>query len=185
MPKSPGKENGGATLFASGHELYDALPADLRARADAATVRYISDGNWQHVYDMNDRGTRRTNKPGEVETSWDHELSLVVTHPVTGRRALWTAPANVQGPDGAQDLVQACLDAAVARVPLLACARRADMSLMNRGDAAAATWLFRGTKSHGSSDENAAGTPTADCGTRLTGSISLPRPATAEISSLT
>ena len=139
MPKSPGKENGGATLFASGHELYDALPADLRARADAATVRYISDGNWQHVYDMNDRGTRRTNKPGEVETSWDHELSLVVTHPVTGRRALWTAPANVQGPDGAQDLVQACLDAAVARVPLLACARRADMSLMNRGDAAAGT----------------------------------------------
>ena len=67
---------------------------------------------------MNARGTRRTNAPGEVEASWDHEHALVVAHPVTGRRALWTAPANVQGPAGAQDLVEACLDAAVGAVGL-------------------------------------------------------------------
>lgn len=119
MPVAPAQGEGGATLYTSGYEMYDALPADLKAKADNATIRYIEDGAWKWPYDMKKNGMRRLNKPGEVETEWNHEHKLVNVHPVTGRKALWTAPANVQGmansEEDAQDLVEACLQAGIKR----------------------------------------------------------------------
>ncbi len=49
---------------------------------------------------MKSNGMRRLNKAGEVEDEYDHVHPLVVTHPVTGRKAIWTAPANVQCVEG-------------------------------------------------------------------------------------
>lgn len=123
MPVAPAKGQGGATLYASGYEIYDALPEELRAAADAAVIRYVEDGAWLWPYDMKSNGMRRLNQPGELETEWHHEHNLVAVHPVTGRRAVWTAPANVQGlrpgcDEGnmaAQELVEACLSAGIRR----------------------------------------------------------------------
>jgi alpha-ketoglutarate-dependent taurine dioxygenase len=100
MVKAPRPGQGGTTLYASGYDIYDALPPALRIRAEGARVRYIEDGNWEHEYDMAAGGMRRLNKPGEVERHHDHVHPLVVRHPVTGRKAVWAAPANVQSVEG-------------------------------------------------------------------------------------
>ncbi|KAJ8613662.1 hypothetical protein CTAYLR_003150 [Chrysophaeum taylorii] len=114
MPRAPVKGQGGATLYGSGYDVYDSLPEDLRQRAEKATIRYIEDGAWEFEYDMKHNGMRRLNKPGQVETTWHHQHRLVQTHPVTGRKAVWTAPANVMAADD-QDLVEAVLECGIKR----------------------------------------------------------------------
>lgn len=114
MVKAPAKGQGGLTGFASGYAIYDALSDEQRAAADAAVAHYVEDGNWKHIYDMAGNGVRRINEPGEVEDSYDHSHQLVVQHPVTKRKALWTAPANLVALEGmglaeSQGFVEECL----------------------------------------------------------------------------
>jgi len=108
MPKAARKGRGGKTLFASGYEIFDNLTPELQARAVAARVKYVEDGNWMFEYDMKANGMRRLNQPGQVESAYDHEHPLAPLHPVTRRRALWAAPANVAFAAD-QDLVEECL----------------------------------------------------------------------------
>jgi len=103
-------KQGGMTLYANGYDLYDALPTDLKIKAMRTFVKYVEDGNWQYEYDMKHTGMRRLNFDGEKETRYDHEHPLAPQHPVTRRRTLWTAPANVAFEDD-QDLVEECLEA--------------------------------------------------------------------------
>jgi hypothetical protein len=68
---------------------------------------------------MKSNGVRRINQPGEVEDSYDHSHRLVVEHPVTKRKALWTAPANLvaiagMGLTESQDFVEECLKTGLA-----------------------------------------------------------------------
>ena len=109
MPRAPQKDDGGATFFASGYDVYDNLPAALKEVVKTRNIRYIEDGNWEFEYDMKKNGMRRLNFPGDVEKSFDHEHPLAPVHPVTGRRTIWAAPANVAFSHD-QDIVETCLE---------------------------------------------------------------------------
>ncbi|WP_439817535.1 TauD/TfdA dioxygenase family protein [Zavarzinia sp. CC-PAN008] len=92
---------GGDTLFCSGYTAYDLLDAATRARIDGARATYNLANIKSAVETASDQGPTRLLVE---EDQPDVVHPLVRTHPVTGRKALWTTYAEVAHID---DLSQA------------------------------------------------------------------------------
>jgi taurine dioxygenase len=75
---------GGDTLFAHGAVAYETLPAELRARLDPMVCVYNSDHLQKKLSVYDSREIQLSGSP-------DVEHPLVLTHPETGRRAIYFA----------------------------------------------------------------------------------------------
>lgn len=88
---------GGATAFASMYAAYDALPEDLRARIEGAravhSARHVF-GSRADAYEAT-RDTRRDGRIGNAAVADvldDVVHPVVITHPLSGKRALYVNP---------------------------------------------------------------------------------------------
>ncbi|MEP1143411.1 MAG: TauD/TfdA family dioxygenase [Henriciella sp.] len=102
-------ESGGDTMFASMYKAYEALPADLKAKIDGRSAlhsgKQIFGEGADSYYNKSDAGTHDdgTNRIGNAsvaELLKDPEHPMVVTHPLSGKKALYVNPAftvNVVG----------------------------------------------------------------------------------------
>jgi taurine dioxygenase len=88
---------GGATAFASMYAAYDALPADLRAQVDGARAVHSA----RHVFGSKAgayEATRDTRSDGRVGNASAADMledvvhPVVITHPLSGKRALYVNP---------------------------------------------------------------------------------------------
>jgi taurine dioxygenase len=88
---------GGATAFASMYAAYDALPADLRAQVDGARAVHSA----RHVFGSKAsayEATRDTRSDGRVGNAAAADVledvvhPVVITHPLSGKRALYVNP---------------------------------------------------------------------------------------------
>ena len=90
IPMRDGKPLGG-TEFSNMHMVYDALPADIRARLDGVTATHDFEKFWEHM--RQDKGSARpalTEEQRAKRPPVDHPALL--THPITGRRVLYCNP---------------------------------------------------------------------------------------------
>ena len=92
--------HGGNTLFADQVAAYENLPEDLRARADQLTAIHSAELGYapNGVYGDNDQSSGRSMKIIPSEKAREKcEHPFVRVHPETGRRALFSSPAYIQG----------------------------------------------------------------------------------------
>ncbi|MDR3536046.1 MAG: TauD/TfdA family dioxygenase [Acetobacteraceae bacterium] len=90
IPRRDGRPLGG-TEFANMHAAYDALPQDIRSRLADATVTHNFEKFWEHM--RRDKASGRppmTDEQRRRRPPVVHPLFL--THPITGRRALYCNP---------------------------------------------------------------------------------------------
>jgi taurine dioxygenase len=115
---------GGATAFASMYAAYDALPDDLRARVDGARAVHSA----RHVFGSKSSayaGARETHGDGRIGNSAAADVlddvvhPVVITHPLSGKRAIYVNPGFTTAivglePEESRELLQAlyahCLD---------------------------------------------------------------------------
>eukprot|EP01037_Dinobryon_pediforme_P012129 gene12129-12214_t len=106
---------GGATAFASMYAAYDALPDDLRERADAARAVHSA----RHIFGSRNSAYATLREEGDdgrigngtaADVLDDVTHPVVITHPLSGKRALYINPAFTIGIVG--------LDAEASRVLL-------------------------------------------------------------------
>ena len=111
---------GGATAFASMYAAYDALPDDLRAQIEGAkavhSARHVF-GSAANAYEAN-RETRKDGRIGNASAAdvlEDVVHPVVITHPLSGKRALYVNPGFTIGIVGLeQEESQALLHALYA-----------------------------------------------------------------------
>ncbi len=89
---------GGATAFASMYAAYDALPADLRALADGAravhSARHIFGSRNSAYAALREEGDDgRIGNAAAADVLDDVTHPVVITHPLSGKRALYVNPA--------------------------------------------------------------------------------------------
>lgn len=94
----PAPEGQGQTLYANGFAAYDALSADLKAKADTLIGIHVMPGSGRSEY-----AVRAGETPIPLEPHQQPQRQPVVrTHPVTGQRALFLCEAGqmdwIQGP---------------------------------------------------------------------------------------
>jgi taurine dioxygenase len=89
---------GGATAFASMYAAYDALPDDLRARVDGARAVHSA----RHVFGSRNSAYAALREEGDdgrignataADVLDDVTHPVVITHPLSGKRALYVNPA--------------------------------------------------------------------------------------------
>lgn len=105
-------QEGGETLFASGAVCYDLLPAELKVRADSATVRYADYIENPSELEFTPDGTKLVDSRANAKTV--QCLPLVRTHPSTGRKCVWATPRFMESVEGlsvdeSRDLVSQCM----------------------------------------------------------------------------
>jgi len=90
-------ENGGATAFASMYLAHDALPGRLRSQLEGKSAvhsaRHVF-GSQPYAYEA-DRDTRRDGRVGNAAAAdvlSDVVHPVVITHPLSGRRAIYVNP---------------------------------------------------------------------------------------------
>ncbi len=95
-------ESGGDTMFASMYKAYETLPADIKDRIDNRTAihsgKHIFGEGPDSYYKMSDAGahesgTNRIGNAAVAETLTDPEHPIVITHPLSGKKALYVNPA--------------------------------------------------------------------------------------------
>lgn len=107
-------DSGGDTKFASMYKAYETLPEDLKSRIEGRTA--IHSG--KHVFGEgpdsyykssdagdHDEGTGRIGNADVADTLVDPEHPIVITHPLSGKKALYVNPAftrEVVGMDKAE-----------------------------------------------------------------------------------
>lgn len=80
-------EVGGPTVFANTYAAYDALPAEMKARLSGLTALHKAHGGV--------RGTKGpSERPREIEEHPGSPHPVVITHPDTGRKAIYVNPVH-------------------------------------------------------------------------------------------
>lgn len=91
---------GGNTLFADQVAAYENLPDDLRDKADSLTAIHSAELGYapNGAYGEDDKNSGRSMKilPSEKAREKNEHL-FVRTHPETGKKALYSSPAYIQG----------------------------------------------------------------------------------------
>lgn len=96
---------GGATAFASMYAAYDALPDDLRARVEGARAVHSA----RHVFGSKadaHEAIRETRRDGRIGNAYaadaldDVVHPVVITHPLSGKRALYVNPGFTTAIEG-------------------------------------------------------------------------------------
>ena len=107
-------ESGGDTMFASMYKAYETLPADLKAKIEGRTAihsgKHIFGEGPDSYYNMSDAGshedgTSRIGNAAVAEQLSDPEHPIVISHPLSGKKALYVNPAftrEVVGMDKAE-----------------------------------------------------------------------------------
>ena len=90
IPRRDGKPLGG-TEFANMHAVYDALPADIKARLDGMTATHDFEKFWENM-----RQNHGSTRPALTEEQRSRRPPVVhpvfLTHPITGRKVLYANP---------------------------------------------------------------------------------------------
>ncbi|MEM9841300.1 MAG: TauD/TfdA family dioxygenase [Pseudomonadota bacterium] len=95
-------ETGGDTMFASMYKAYETLPDDLKAKVEGRSAvhsgKHIFGEGPEAYYGRSDAGTheggaKRIGNAAAAETLSDPEHPVVITHPLSGKRALYVNPA--------------------------------------------------------------------------------------------
>lgn len=93
---------GGDTMFASMYKAYETLPDDLKGEIDGRTAvhsgKHIFGEGPDSYYNTTDAGagdggTKRIGNSAVAELLRDPEHPLVITHPLSGKKALYVNPA--------------------------------------------------------------------------------------------
>lgn len=102
-------ESGGDTMFASMYKAYESLPSDLKTKIEGCKAlhsgKHIFGEGVDSYYNTSDAGTHndgtsRIGNASVAERLKDPEHPMVVTHPLSGKKALYVNPAftvNVVG----------------------------------------------------------------------------------------
>lgn len=95
-------ESGGDTMFASMYKAYESLPADLKNKIEGRSAihsgKHIFGEGPDSYYNTSDAGTHDdgTNRIGNAavaEALADPEHPIVISHPISGKKALYVNPA--------------------------------------------------------------------------------------------
>ncbi len=90
-------ESGGDTLFASMYAAYETLEDDLKAQIEGRSAvhsgRHIFGEGTDAHYNQNDAGESRIGNADVAETLKDPVHPVVITHPLSGKKALYVNPA--------------------------------------------------------------------------------------------
>lgn len=90
VPRRNGKPLGG-TEFANMHAVYDALPADIKARLDGMTATHDFEKFWENM-----RQNHGSTRPALTDEQRRRRPPVVhpvfLTHPITGRKVLYANP---------------------------------------------------------------------------------------------
>lgn len=95
-------ESGGDTMFASMYKAYESLPADLKNKIEGRSAihsgKHIFGEGPDSYYNTSDAGTHDdgTNRIGNAavaEALADPEHPIVISHPLSGKKALYVNPA--------------------------------------------------------------------------------------------
>ena len=95
-------ESGGDTMFASMYKAYESLPSDLKTKIEGRNAlhsgKHIFGEGVDSYYNTSDAGThddgtKRIGNASVAERLRDPEHPMVVTHPLSGKKALYVNPA--------------------------------------------------------------------------------------------
>ncbi len=95
-------ESGGDTMFASMYKAYETLPAELKTKIEGRTAihsgKHIFGEGPDSYYNMSDAGshedgTSRIGNAAVAEQLSDPEHPIVISHPLSGKKALYVNPA--------------------------------------------------------------------------------------------
>ncbi|MEC7290174.1 MAG: TauD/TfdA family dioxygenase [Pseudomonadota bacterium] len=95
-------DSGGDTMFASMYKAYETLPADLKKKIEGRKALHSgkhifgeSEASYYNTSDAgsHDDGTSRIGNAAVAETLTDPEHPIVITHPLSGKKALYVNPA--------------------------------------------------------------------------------------------
>ena len=107
-------DSGGDTKFASMYKAYETLPEDLKSRIEGRTAihsgKHVFGEGPDSYYNSSDagdhdEGTGRIGNADVADTLVDPEHPIVITHPLSGKKALYVNPAftrEVVGMDKAE-----------------------------------------------------------------------------------
>ena len=97
-------KTGGDTRFASMYRAYETLPDELKHAVEGKraihSARHIFGGQDDSYYSQSDAGRGRIGNADAVETLSDVAHPLIITHPLSGKKALFVNPAFTIGIDG-------------------------------------------------------------------------------------
>ncbi|PHR74982.1 TauD/TfdA family dioxygenase [Henriciella sp.] len=97
-------KTGGDTRFASMYRAYETLPDELKRAVEGKraihSARHIFGGQDDSYYSQSDAGRGRIGNADAVETLNDVAHPLIITHPLSGKKALFVNPAFTIGIDG-------------------------------------------------------------------------------------
>lgn len=97
-------KTGGDTRFASMYRAYETLPDELKRAVEGKraihSARHIFGGQDDSYYSQSDAGRGRIGNADAVETLSDVAHPLIITHPLSGKKALFVNPAFTIGIDG-------------------------------------------------------------------------------------
>lgn len=97
-------KTGGDTRFASMYRAYETLPDELKRAVEGKraihSARHIFGGQDDSYYSQSDAGRGRIGNADAVETLSDVAHPLIITHPLSGKKALFVNPAFTIGIEG-------------------------------------------------------------------------------------
>lgn len=101
-------ENGGDTRFASMYIAYETLPDDLKQQIEGRraihSVQHIFGTKEDSYYQQSDAGQEtRIGNASTADTLKDVTHPIVITHPLSGKKALYVNPAFTVGIEGMSD----------------------------------------------------------------------------------
>ena len=106
-------ETGGDTRFASMYRAYETLPDELKRAVEGKraihSARHIFGGQDDSYYSQSDAGRGRIGNADAVETLSDVAHPLIITHPLSGKKALFVNPAFTIGIDGMDEAASKAL----------------------------------------------------------------------------
>lgn len=94
-------ETGGDTRFASMYRAYETLPADLKAAIEGKraihSAHHIFGRKSESYYSTSDAGKGRIGNADAADVLTDVTHPIVITHPLSGKKALYVNPAFTTG----------------------------------------------------------------------------------------
>ena len=99
--------SGGDTRFASMYRAWETLPEDLKREIEGKraihSARHVFGRQAESYYSQSDAGKGRIGNAGAADTLTDVSHPIVITHPLSGKKALYVNPAFTIGIEGMED----------------------------------------------------------------------------------